>query len=150
MKSADRVPGALPFVTAGEAEEGVSDFIGNNVQVFSRNTTTVDMFGSAKYRNYEYGGDDHIAVVHTERVPKLAAIFVTAAIHKAAHTGKFSYAKNFYAKDADELWIFLPVKNDEPDYETMEQIIGAVQKRVVRDVVEYNDKEIAATKQVVE
>lgn len=89
LKSADRVPGALPFVTAGEAEEGISDFIGNNVQIFSCNTTTIDMFGSAKYRNYEYGADDHIAVVHTEHLPKLAAIFVTAAIHKASHTGKF-------------------------------------------------------------
>lgn len=24
------------------------------------------MFGSAKYRNYRYGADDHVAVVHTE------------------------------------------------------------------------------------
>src|SRR5690606_39180494 len=64
LKSADRVPGELPFVTAGEADEGVSAFIGNKVHVFSKNTSTIDMFGSAKYRNYDYGGDDHIAVVH--------------------------------------------------------------------------------------
>lgn len=51
-----------------------------NVQVFSGNTTTIDMFGSAKYRNYEYGGDDHVAVVHAEKLPKYASIFVTTAI----------------------------------------------------------------------
>ena len=50
LKSADRIPGALPFVTAGEAEEGVSGFIGNEVHIFRKNTTTIDMFGSAKYR----------------------------------------------------------------------------------------------------
>lgn len=82
LKSADRIPGSLPFVTAGEADEGVSDFIGNKVHVFPKNTTTIDMFGSAKYRNYEYGGDDHVAIVHTEKLPMRAAIFVTTAIHK--------------------------------------------------------------------
>ena len=55
LKSADRIEGTLPFVTAGEADEGVSAFIGNDVEVFSKNTITIDMFGSAKYRNYDYG-----------------------------------------------------------------------------------------------
>lgn len=82
LKSADRIIGDLPFVTAGETNEGVSAFIGNEVQVFSKNTTTIDMFGSAKYRNYNYGGDDHISVVHTENLHMKAAIFVTTAIHK--------------------------------------------------------------------
>lgn len=67
LKSEDRINGSLPFVTAGEANTGISDFIGNIVEVFSKNTITIDMFGSAKYRNYNYGGDDHIAVVHIEK-----------------------------------------------------------------------------------
>lgn len=137
LKSEDRIPGNLPFVTAGEANEGVSDFIGNNVQVFSKNTTTIDMFGSAKYRNYEYGGDDHVAIVHTEDLPMNAAIFVTSAIHKASHHGQFNYGRNFYAKDADELYILLPTKNQNPDYNTMTTVISAIQKLVIKDVVLY-------------
>ena len=43
LKSADRVVGNLPFVTAGEAFEGVSAHIGNEVEVFDANTTTIDM-----------------------------------------------------------------------------------------------------------
>ena len=77
---------------------------------YEKNTTTIDMFGSAKYRNYQYGGDDHVAIVHTENVPMKAAIFVTSACHKSAHTGKFDYGHNFYAKDADALDIMLPAK----------------------------------------
>ena len=137
LKSEDRISGTLPFVTAGEACEGVSDFIGNNVYVFSNNTTTIDMFGSAKYRNYEYGGDDHIAVVHTENLPKNAAIFVTAAIHKSSHNGQFNYGKNFYAKDADELDIMLPTHNGTPDFDTMGTLISAMHKLVIKDVVMY-------------
>ena len=111
LKGEDRFIGNLPFVTAGEANEGISAFISNDVEIFSKNTTTIDMFGSAKYRNYNYGADDHVAVVHTEKLPKHAAIFVTSAIHKSSHTGKFDYSNNFYASDADELNIQLPTKN---------------------------------------
>lgn len=149
LKSADRVPGNLPFVTAGETDEGISDFIGNEVTVFSENTTTIDMFGSAKYRNYKYGGDDHIAVVHTEKLPKLAAIFVTSAIHKSSHNGQFDYSKNFYAKDADALNIMLPTQDGKPDYKCMETLLSAIQKKVITDVVSYADKKIAAAKEVV-
>ena len=149
LKSDDRIPGDLPFVTAGEADEGVSDFIGNNVVVFNENTTTIDMFGSSKYRNYKYGGDDHIAVVHTEALEKYAAIFVTSAIHKSSHNGQFSYDKNFYAKDADVLNIMLPEKSGEPDYDFMKNLISAIHKLVIKDVVDYADKKISATKLII-
>lgn len=132
LKSEDRIPGHLPFITAGETSEGVSSYISNTVEVFAKNTTTVDMFGSAKYRNFEYGADDHIAVVHTEKLDKHAAIFITSAIHKAAHNGQFNYGRNFYAKDADELNIMLPVKNGAPDYEYMATVISAVKKIVAK------------------
>ena len=149
LKSADRMTGKLPFVTAGEADTGISDFIGNKVTIFSENTTTIDMFGSAKYRNYSYGGDDHIAVVHTEKVPKYAAIFVTSAIHKVSYAGQFSYSRNFYAKDADELNIFLPTKNGTPDYDFMNTYISAIHKVVIKEVVLYAEKKIQATQEVI-
>ena len=149
LKSADRIKGMLPFVTAGEANEGISAYIGNNVEVFEANTTTIDMFGSAKYRNYQYGADDHVAVVHTEKLPKFTSIFVTAAIHKSAHTGKFSYSRNFYAKDADELYVMLPVVNKKPNYSGMALLISAIQKMVIKDVVLYSDQKIKATKKIV-
>jgi Type I restriction modification DNA specificity domain len=127
----------LPFVTAGETDEGISDFISNEVIIFPENTTTIDMFGSAKYRNYLYGGDDHIAVVHTETLPKFASIFVTAAIHKSSHTGKFDYGRNFYAKDADELNIHLPVKNGEIDFAFMERFIAELEAERLAELEAY-------------
>ena len=148
LKGDDRISGTLPFVTAGEASEGISAYISNDVEIFEKNTTTIDMFGSAKYRNYKYGADDHIAVVHTETVPMKAAIFLTAAIHKAAHTGKFDYGHNFYAKDADALDIMLPAKDGKPDYTTMETLISAVQKLVIKEVVLYANQKIETTKAV--
>jgi hypothetical protein len=150
LKSADRIAGVLPFVTAGETDEGISAFIGNNVTIFPENTTTIDMFGSAKYRNYKYGGDDHIAVVHTEDLQKFASIFVTTAIHKSSYNGQFNYGRNFYAKDADELNISLPTQNKQPNYAAMATLISAIQKLVIKDVVLYAERKIGTSKTVVE
>ena len=71
------------------------------------------MFGSAKYRNYKYGCDDNIVVVHTENLPKPVVIFITSAINKKSYTGEFHYGRKFYAKDADTLNFSLPTKNGE-------------------------------------
>ncbi len=142
LKNDDRISGTLPFVTAGETNEGISAFIGNDVIVFSENTTTIDMFGSAKYRNYKYGGDDHIAIVYTQKLSNFASIFVTSAIHKSSYTGDFHYGRNFYAKDADELNISLPRKNNQPDYELMNTLISAIQKLVIKDVVLYTNNKL--------
>ena len=43
LKGDDRVSGTLPFVTAGEASEGISAYISNDVEIFEKNTTTIDM-----------------------------------------------------------------------------------------------------------
>jgi type IIS restriction enzyme protein len=141
--------GDLPFVTAGESDTGVSAFIGNDVQVFPAGSFTIDMFGSAKFRNYSYGGDDHVAVVHTENLTRNAAIFVTGAAHKAAHTGAFDYGRNFYAKDADALDISLPVKDGKPDWELMDAVIGATHKLVVQGVAEFAACEVEASRQII-
>lgn len=150
LKSLDRISGKLPFVTAGEANTGISAYIGNDVKIFQANTTTIDMFGSAKYRNYNYGADDHIAVVHTENLSKFASLFITATIERASHTGKFSYDRNFYAKDADELVIALPVDcQGVIQYDYMSLIASAIQKLVIKDVVKYTNERIETTKEVV-
>lgn len=90
-----------------------------------------------------------MAVVHTENVERMASIFLTTAIHKASHTGKFDYGRNFYAKDADELNIMLPTIGNAPDYKQMALITSAIQKQVIRDVIAFADKRIDATKQII-
>lgn len=150
LKSADRISGDLIFVTAGETNEGISAYIGNDVKIFPRNTITIDMFGSAKYRNYDYGADDHITVVHTQNINDKAVIFITSSIHKTSYNGQFNYGRNFYAKDADKLNINLPTKNNKIDFEFMELFISAIQKLIIKDVVIYAKKRERATNEILD
>ncbi len=149
LKGDDRIHGDLPFVTAGETDTGISAYIGNDVDIFKPNTITIDMFGSAKYRNYRYGADDHVAVVHTENIDKNAVIYITAAIHKVSYNSFWDYSNNFYAKDADALNISLPDDgNGNPDYEYMSRYIHIQHKLVIKNVVEWKDHELAAYRTV--
>ena len=45
--------------------------------------------------------------------------------------------------------IQLPIKNNQPDYALMQTLISAIQKLVIKDVVNYADRKINATKHVV-
>ena len=47
------------------------------------------MFGSAKYRNFEYGADDHVAVIDTSKYSLEVGLFLTTAYNKSANTGFF-------------------------------------------------------------
>ena len=42
--------------------------------------------------------------------------------------------------------IALPIKNNQPDYETMEILISAIKKLVIKDVVLYVNEKINTTK----
>ncbi|WP_416189502.1 hypothetical protein ACM67B_10080 [Neisseria sp. CCUG17229] len=44
----------------------------------------------------------------------------------------------------------LPEKDGNPDYEYMQTLLAAVQKIVIKDVVQYADRKIAATKTVIQ
>ncbi len=137
LKSDDRISGNLPFVTAGEKDEGISDFISNDVIVFPKNTITIDMFGSAKYRNYKYGADDHVSIINTEKLPKPVVIFLTSAIHKKSYTGEFHYGRNFYPKDADDLMISLPTTNSQINFEFMENFIAKLEAERIKGLEAY-------------
>lgn len=151
LKSTDRLQGDLPFITAGESMAGISAYISNNVHVFSQNTITIDMFGSAKFRNFKYGSDDHVAVIDTSRYNVKIGLFLTTAYNKSANTGVFSYSRNFYAKDADSLNLTLPtIDAFYPDYKFMEVFINAIEKDCIKSVVEYSRLKKNITKKLIE
>ncbi|MFC0309613.1 hypothetical protein ACFFHK_07840 [Gallibacterium trehalosifermentans] len=71
-------------------------------------------------------------------------------IHKSSYNGQFNYGRNFYAKDADVLNIQLPItQTGNIDYKLMQTLISAIQKLVIKEVVIYADKKIAATKALI-
>lgn len=144
---AQRIPGSLPFVTAGVGKQGISGYISNpDIKVFPANSLTIDMFGKVFYRDFNYGADDHVAVLarSDNSLSKEVLLFIAPIIEKAIR-GQFDYSQNFYASDVYDIVIKLPYLEDDdiPDYKYIE----AFSKVMVKKSIQRYEQEIARHEQ---
>ena len=147
LKKDDQLPGKIPFVMSGVTNNGVVGYISNPVASFRKNAITVDIFGNSFYRDYDFGAGDDTGVYWSDKVEysKLTMLYFTAAIQRAL-LGRFSYGKKLRSSQSYNFVMKLPYKNNEPDFDTMNILISAIQKMVIKDVVKYSDDKINATK----
>ena len=120
LKKDDQIEGNIPFVMAGITNTGVVNYISNPVATFPKNAITIDIFGNAFYRNYDFGaGDDTGVYWNTEReLSREMMLFLTKASEKALE-GKFSYGKKLRSSQSLNFRMKLPTKNGTPDYDFM-------------------------------
>lgn len=146
IKSADRIPGSLPFITAGAGNMGFSSYISSSsTEVFPKNTLTIDMFGNTYYRGYLFGADDHVTVLHDskDRLTKEVLQYIQPNIEETIK-GKYSYSKNFYASDAKHIGINLPIiNNNELNLDLMTKYIKVIQKKTVHKLKANLDRQLA-------
>ena len=145
----DQLPGNIPFVMSGTTNTGVVNYISNPVASFPGNSITVDIFGNAFYRNYYFGAGDDTGVYWNDRIvySKETMLFFTTSMSKSL-LGKYSYGKKLRSSQSLNFKMQLPSCNKQPNYSIMETIISAIQKLVIKDVVEYVDRKIETTKEV--
>ena len=150
LKKEDQKDGLVPFVMAGVTNTGVINHISNPVVTFPKNSITVDIFGNTFYRNYDFGAGDDTGVYWNEskEYSQSVMLYFAASISKSLR-GRFSYGKKLRSSQSLKFKINLPAVNDRIDYEFMENFIKAIEKLVIKDVVQWTDKKIEATKKVV-
>ncbi|GIZ14496.1 type I restriction modification protein [Capnocytophaga catalasegens] len=151
LKKDDQIAGDIPFVMAGVTNTGVVNYISNPVASFTKNSITIDIFGNAFYRNYDFGAGDDTGVYWNAKteLSKEVMLFLTKASEKALE-GKFSYGKKLRSSQSLKLQMMLPTQNNAPNYDYMALLISAIQKLVIKDVVLYADRKIEATKKVIQ
>lgn len=145
LKKDDHVPGSLPFVMSGVTNNGISDYIGNTVRIFPKNSLTVDIFSNVFYRDYEYGmGDDTGAYWNDDNhISKYAMIFIASTMQKLM-LGKFDYGNKLRSSRSWNFTVSLPAKSDgTPDYDTMAIYMRAIEKSLIKDVVTWKDAQLA-------
>lgn len=150
LKKDDQLSGNIPFVMSGTTNTGVVNYISNPVSTFPKNSITVDIFGSAFYRGYEFGaGDDTGAYWSSEdKYSKETMLFFTASMDKALDN-KFDFGNKLRSSKSLDLEMLVLTKDNQPDLSSMSLLISATQKLVIKDVVEYTDLKIAAHNQIV-
>ena len=150
LKKDDQISGNIPFVMAGITNTGVVNYISNPVASFPKNSITIDIFGNTFYRNYDFGAGDDTGVYwdNEKNYSKETMLFFAASMEKSI-SGKFDFGNKLRSSQSLNFIIKLPTQNNQPNYTIMEIFISAIQKLVIKEVVLYADRKIAATKTVV-
>lgn len=150
LKKDDQISGNIPFVMAGTTNTGVVNYISNPVASFPKNSITIDIFGNTFYRNYDFGAGDDTGVYWNDKreYSKEVMLFFAASIEKSIY-GKFDFGKKLRSSQSLNFTMKLPTQNNQPNYAIMETFISAIQKLVIKDVVLYAYRKIAATKTAV-
>ena len=123
---------------AGITNTGVVNYISNPVTSFPKNSITIDIFGNTFYRNYDFGAGDDTGVYWNDKqdYSKKSMLFFATSMKKSVE-GKFDYGKKLRSSQSFNFRMKLPIKNNQLDYKTMETLISAIQKQVIKDVVLY-------------
>lgn len=150
LKKSDQCEGTLPFVMSGVTNTGIVGYISNPVASFPKNSITVDIFGNAFYRNYNFGAGDDTGVYWSDNIAysQETMLYFTAAMDKAL-AGKFSYGYKLRSSQSFDFEMILPSKNHVPNFRKINILISAIKKLVIKDVIIYADNKISATKKCI-
>lgn len=152
------------FINSGLGNNGIKGMTDRPAKVFPKNTITVDFWGNAFYRDFEYklATHNHVFSLSGE-VLKNQEVGLYLASSMTYFRKLFSYNNMGTRNKIMKLLISLPIQTNEegtpiidperkyhaegyiPDWDYMTSYIRAMKKVVIADVVKYKDEVIAKT-----
>ena len=127
----DRVEGDIPLITAGENNNGVTEYISlenfKDKKKLFKNKITVDMFFNVFYHDYNYFSDDniHTLIPIKFELNKYNSLFLVTILSKLKY--KYAYGRQLRLMRLSFEKIKLPIdKNGAPDWQFMEDYIKSL------------------------
>ena len=147
LAKSDRIPGNIPFLTAGETNQGVAEYIGNKVDIY-KSPITIDMFGNCFYHDGNCSGDDNIYFFVADYDKKIK-IYISSVITRTIK-GIYSYSKQFRQGDADNLEIELPFTSAGELHKIYIYIyIRAIEKTVIKEMIVWKNRQLEILRKIV-
>ena len=149
----DMIPGNINFIGSTASNNGVTASISNNTHIHEGNKITVTYNGSvgeAFYQTDKFWASDDVNVLYfKQHLSEHLALFFCTSLRKTGK--KYGYAYKWTKELMTEDIIKLPVTSSgEIDYKFMETYIRAQEKLAIQRVKDWRNKEISATKDIVE
>ena len=139
------------LVNSGIENKGIKGKTDKQARIFPPNTITVDFFGNAYYRDFKYKMATHNHVFSLEGSViknKYIGLYLEACMSKFSLF--FSFNDMATWTKLKKMEISLPVTpNGKPDFDYMEKYIRATEKLVIKDLVDWKNKVIKTTKEVI-
>jgi hypothetical protein len=139
--------GETPYLCASSENNGVSSYISYNEEYLDKGNC-VFIGGKTFVVSYQekdfYSNDSHNLVLYlkNEEKNKSNQLYLATCVNKGLGY-KYSWGDSISNRKIQIDKISLPTKNKKPNYESMQTLISAIQKLVIKDVVLYVDEKIA-------
>lgn len=131
LKINECIKGNVPLISSGDTNNGCVGFIDEEgdgkAQIYKENKITVDMFCKAYYQPKPFYAVSHgrVNILSPKfNMNPFMALFICSIINNERF--RFSYGRAVYSNVISNLSIKLPAKNNEPDWEFMENYIKSL------------------------
>lgn len=139
------------FINSGMENNGIKGRTDRPARIFPANTITVDFWGNAFYRDFEYkmATHNHVFSLAGDVIRnRLVGMYIVGSLSRLPKL--FSYDNMATWNKLKKIEVSLPVTSDgDINFDYMERYIRAIEKLAIADVVRYKDKLIASTRRVV-
>ena len=146
--------GSTPYLCASRENNAVSSYVSYKDEMLSEGNC-IFIGGKTFVVTYQekdfFSNDSHnliLRLYEAEHRTKHKQLYLTTCIDKSLRH-RYSWGDSISNKKIQTDKVTLPTSSDKPDYTQMETFIRAIEKLVIRDVVLYADRELAATQQVI-
>ena len=152
LTKADQTSGSTPFIGSTDSNNGLTGYIGQS-PIFNSPAITVNYNGSvgkSYYQEQDFWASDDVNVLYLKgsSLSELLYGYLGTVLEKSSK--KYSYTFKWNLERMKESFIILPVdQNDNIDYKFMTLFIKAIQKLCIKSVVDWKDRIIQTTKNVV-
>lgn len=146
--------GTVPYLCASADDNAISSYISYDKRLLDKGDC---IFIGGKtfvvtYQKYDFfSNDSHnltLTLKNNDYRSKLSQIYLSTCVRKSL-SHKYSWGDSISNRKIQKDNIRLPSARKKVDYSSMELLISAIQKIVIKDVVVYADKKIQAHKEVI-
>ena len=148
--------GNIPYVTAGESNNAISTYIDYDITQVEKGNSI--MIGGKTliitYQEQDYFSNDshNLALYSKEKnnLSKNIQLFLVSCLYKSLKP-LYSWGNSISKKKISSDTVLLPIdKYGHIDYEYMENHIKAIQKLVIKDLVDFTKRELSAYQQAID
>ena len=142
--------GDTPYLCASKENNSISSYISYDKNYLDKGNC-VFIGGKTFVVTYQekdfYSNDSHNLILYVkneENTSKLNQLYLATCVNKSLKH-KYSWGDSISNRKIQKDMVSLPAKNNKPDFSSMELLMSAVQKLVIKDVVDYLNSKVAAS-----
>ncbi len=145
--------GIIPYLCASAENNGVNTYIDYD-ENFKDKGNCIFIGGKTFVVSYQktdfFSNDSHNLTLRLKNqiITKENQLFLASCVNKSL-SYKYSWGNSVSSSKIKKEFINLPIKNGEINYKFMQNFIKAIEKLVIKDVVDFADEKISLTKKCI-